>query len=255
VFDTGDMFLWMLTSFRAGGLMMVLPLFIGRAIPRTLRVAFAALLGWIVMPYAAEAVVYPAHLFELVLLIAKELSIGLLMGFAVRLVFFALDIATQILSVEIGLNPAPEFNPDGGAASGNPLGTGLFYLGLLIFVSGAHYAVFFSFARSFELVPPGIQAVDTTFVSVAIKHTARLFALGLLMAAPVMATNFLVNLAFSILGRVVPRMNVFVISFSARIVAGMSMLALSIGLIAHYIVQELNAAPELMLHFIPFAPR
>lgn len=254
MFDTSDMFLWMLTSFRAGALMIVLPLFVVRSVPSTMRVAFAALLGWIVMPYAAGAVVYPTGLVEVFLLIAKEISIGLLMGIAVRMVFFAIDMATQILAVEIGINPAPEFNPDN-SASGNPLGTGLFYLGLLIFVSGAHYAVFFSFARSFELVPPGLQVPDSTFVSVAIKHTARLFVLGLLMAAPVMATNFLVNLTFSILGRVVPRMNVFIISFSARIAAGMSMLALSIGLIVHYIVQEMEAAPELMLHFLPFAIR
>ena len=248
------MFLWMLTTFRASALMVVLPLFVVRSIPRTLRIAFAALLGWIVMPYAEGVVLYPTGLIELVLLVAKEISIGLLMGIAVRLVFFALDVATQILSVEIGLNPAPEFNPDAGT-SGNPLGTGLFYLGLLIFVSGAHYAVFFAFARSLELVPPGLQATDSSFVPTVIQHTARLFVLGLLMSAPVMATNFLVNLTFSVLGRVVPRMNVFILSFSARIAAGMAMLALSVGLIAHYIVQELDAAPELMLHFLPFGLR
>jgi flagellar biosynthesis protein FliR len=254
VFDSADMFLWMLTTFRASALMIVLPLFVVRSVPRTLRVAFAALLGWIVMPYAAGVTIYPGGLFEVVLLVCKEISIGLLMGIAVRMVFFALDIAAQILSVEIGMSPAPEFNPDAGVA-GNPLGTGLFYLGMLIFVSGAHYAVFFSFARSFELVPPGLQVPDTTFVSTVVRHTTRLFLLGLLMSAPVMATNFLVNLTFSVLGRVVPRMNVFVLSFSVRIVAGMSMLALSIGLIAHYVVQELNGAPELMLHFLPFALR
>jgi len=254
MFESADMFLWMLATFRASALLIVLPLFVVRSIPRTLRVAFAALLGWIVMPYAAGGVSVPESLLAVVLLVAKEVSIGLLMGLAVRLVFFALDIATQILSVEIGLNPAPEFNSDAGIA-GNPLGTGLFYLGLLIFVSGAHYAVFFAFARSFELVPPGLQAPDGRFVGVVVQHTSRLFTLGLLMSAPVMATNFLVNLTFSVLGRVVPRMNVFVISFSARIAAGLSMLALSIGLIAHYIIQELDAAPELMLHFLPFALR
>lgn len=254
MFDSADMFLWMLATFRAGALLIVLPLFVVRSVPRTLRIAFAALLGWFVMPYAAGVTIYPQGIAELLLLISKEVSIGLMMGLAVRLVFFAIDVAAQILSVEIGLSPAPEFNPEGGGA-GNPLGTGLFYLGLLIFVSGAHYAVFFAFARSFELVPPGIQAADPAFVSTVVRHTSRLFVLGLLMAAPVLATNFLVNLTFSVLGRVVPRMNVFVLSFSARIVAGMSMLALSIGLIAHYIVQELDAAPELMLHFLPFGVR
>jgi flagellar biosynthetic protein FliR len=56
-----------------------------------------------------------------------------------------------------------------------------------------------------------------------------------------------------LLGRVVPRMNVFVLSFSVRLAAGMAMLALSAGLIAHYIAAQLGDAPEMMLRYLPFA--
>lgn len=250
-FDPAELFLWMLVSFRAAGLLLMLPFIALRSVPVILRVGLAALLAWVVAPLAGGLVAYPTSVPELVLLVAKELSIGFMMGLSARLVFFALDLAAQILAVEIGLNPSPEFDPAANAA-GNPLGTGLFYLGLVLFLGGAHYAVVFAFARSFELVPPGLQMPDNAFVAVMVQHTARIFQLGVLMAAPVMAVNFLVNLVFSVLGRIVPRMNVFVLSFSVRLAAGLAMLALSAGLIAHYIMQQFGATPELMLHVLPF---
>jgi flagellar biosynthesis protein FliR len=254
MFDTGEMFLWLLASFRATGLFLQLPFFAVRSVPVTLRVGIAGMVAWVAVPYAGEAaaaLAYPVSVPGAILLAGKELAIGVLMGLAVRLVFFTLDLAAQILSVEIGINPSPEFDPSANSA-GNPLGTGLFYLGAVLFVAGAHYAVLVAFARSFELVPPGLQAPGADFVGVVVRHSARIFQLGVLMAAPVMAVNFLVNLAFSILGRVVPRMNVFILSFSVRLAAGLAMLALSAGLMTHYIVQEFGEAPELMLRFLPF---
>ena len=255
MFDLGDMFLWLLATFRATGLFLMLPFFAFRAVPGILRVGLAGILGWMMAPFAGEAaaaLAWPSGLGELVLLVAKELSIGLLMGMAVRLIFFTIDLAAHILAVEVGINPAPEFDPSANAA-GNPLGTGLFYLGLVLFVAGGHYAVVYAFARSFELVPPGLQMPDTVFVGEFVRQSARIFQLGILMAAPVLAVNFLVNLGFSLLGRVVPKMNVFMLSFSVRILAGFAMLAFAVGLIAHYILQQIAGTPEIMLRFLPFA--
>jgi flagellar biosynthetic protein FliR len=246
------MFLWLLAAFRAGGMFFMLPIFAVQAVPPVVRIALAMILGWMVVPSLEPLAVFPANLFELVLLVAKELSIGLMMGLAVRLIVFVLEMAAAILAVEIGLRPGPQFDPTTGVA-GNPVGAGLFYLTLLFFFAGAHYAIIFAFTRSFELVPPGLQVPGVEFVPLVVKHTARIFQLGLLMAAPVIATNFLVNLTFSILGRMVPKLNVFILSFSVRIGAGLTMLVLSLGLISRYTMQQLAEAPELMLHFLPFA--
>jgi flagellar biosynthetic protein FliR len=253
MFDTADMFAWMLALFRATALMMAMPVFSHTGFPHTARIGFAALLAWIVLPETAH-LAYPTHVLALVLLVTKEIVIGVLMGLAVRLVFAVLDFAAQVIAVEVGLHPAPQFDSTSNIA-GNPLGTGLFYLGVVVFFSGAHYAVILAFARSFELVPPGLQAPDLNFAALFVQHTARIIELGVLIAAPFMAVNFLINLTFSLLGRVVPRMNVFILSFSARILAGLSLLALSAGLFAHYIIQEFRAVPEVMLRFLPFVAR
>lgn len=250
-FDTAEMFLWLLAAFRATGLMLTMPAFSVRTVPAVMRVGLAAVLGWIATPMLDGTVDIPTHSVAVGLLILKELSIGLLMGLAVRLIFVTIDFAARLLAVEVGINPSPEFDPSQGSG-GNPIGTGLYYIGIVLMFSGAHYAFLYAFMRSFELVQPGLQAPSLDFVSVAVLHTARIFQLGLLMSAPILAVNFLVNLTFSLLGRVVPKMNVFILSFSVRILAGMGMLILSTSLIVHYIMQQMTGAPELMLRLIPF---
>ena len=71
-----------------------------------------------------------------------------------------------------------------------------------------------------------------------IQNSAKILVLGLQMAAPIVAVNFLINLAFAILGKIVPRMNVFVTSFTIRIAAGFLILLTSLGLLTHILMDE-----------------
>jgi flagellar biosynthesis protein FliR len=252
MFDTAHMFAWLFALFRAAGLLFVLPVFSLTSFPRSARLGFAALLAWIVAPAFTPDQVYPTGLLALALMVTKEVAVGVLMGFAVQLVFALLDFAAQIIAVEIGLQPGAQFDSLASAA-GNPLGTGMFYLGIVIFFAGAQYAVIAAFARSFEIVPLGLPVVGVNIAGEVLRQTSRIIQLGVLMAAPFMAVNFLINLMFSILGRVVPRINVFILSFSIRALAGLAMLTLAAGLLVHYTTQEFGGISETMLRFMPFA--
>jgi flagellar biosynthetic protein FliR len=77
-----------------------------------------------------------------------------------------------------------------------------------------------------------------------VGRTSRLFLVGTVMAAPIIAVSFLINLVFSVLGRAVPQMNIFIESLSFRVLAGLIVFGLTLNVTAQHISSYLRRLPE-----------
>lgn len=242
---------WMMAFIRSSGLLAMTPVFSGKNIPVPVRLALAAFLA-----YAAGGTVkvhppLPGDVMALALGAVHELAIGLLMGMAIRIIFYAIEIAGQIVSTEMGLVMSAQIDPVSQNNS-TSIGTALFYLGSLLFLlSGAHHATFAAFVRSFEISVPGAMGLDRSAGEVFVENTGNIFLIAVQMAAPLLATNFVVTLSFAILGKAAPSMNVFAESFSVRIIAGLALVGLTMGLTAQLVLSHVQRSPELMLRLIP----
>ena len=248
---TAFLFLWMMAFIRAGGVLMMIPVFSGRNIPMPVRIALAALLAFIGLQGARGITPPPADVITLVLASAHELIVGLLMGFGVRLMFYAIEMAGQIISGELGLSVSAQIDPMSQNSS-SAVGVALTMFATLLFlISGAHHAVFAAFSRSFALMPPGIAGFNRGVGEIFVQSTGSIFLLAVQMAAPMMAVNFIVTLTFAVLSKAAPGLNAFSESFPVRIAAGLAMLSLGLGLSAQLVLSGLRSAPELMLRLIP----
>lgn len=241
-------FTWMMVFLRALGVVLLMPEFAGYSPPMMVRVGFTFFLATLVagvVPLGHE----PADLWQLGMVSGGEVLLGLALGFVCRLVFGAVDFAGRMISSEVGLAAAPAFGgPD---ISSAPLASMLSaFAVLLFFLVGGHLAVIGAFARTFTFAAPGHPAVNHAAADQIVVGTARLIELGLRIASPFIGLNFLVTLAFAALGRTLPRVQVYIISMSARALMGLALLASAGTLIARHLFVEFQDLPVRMLEMV-----
>lgn len=244
------LFAWLMVFMRALGLILLFPTLAGRPLPVPVRAALAACLATLLYTLVPHREGLPPSAGGLVLLGIREIVLGLAMGWTGRLIFGAVEMAGRVISNEIGLAGVP--GVDSPQPGQEPVATLLVtFAGVLFFLAGGHLGAIAAFARSFELAPAGLASFGPDAPELLVRGTARVLELGLRIAAPFIALNFMITLAFAVLGRAVPRMQVFVLSYSLRSLAGFGLLAGAGALLARYLWPEFDALPLRILELLP----
>ncbi|MFM8363883.1 MAG: flagellar biosynthetic protein FliR [Verrucomicrobiota bacterium] len=244
-----DIYPGMLIFLRASGLFLVMPVFSGQMIPAPVRIGIAAMIAYLLAPIFGDFGGLPGHWFVFVLEVIHEVLAGLLLGFAVRFLLYALEMAGEIIAVQIGLSLSSNIDPVT-RNTATPPNTMLMSFGTVLFlVTGAYQFCLVAFARSFEIFPPS-AIFDPQSINTVIATSGRVFLLATQIAAPLLAISFLVNMCFSVLGRAAPSLNVFLLSFPVQILAGLTVFAMTLGLTFQYIMRDMQQLPETMLRFL-----
>jgi flagellar biosynthetic protein FliR len=232
---------WMFVFLRSVGVLTLMPTLAGRAIPVPVRLALSMLLS-VMLAGLVPAAEIPEDLGALLHASVREVLLGFAMGFVVKMCFASVELAGRIISNEIGLSAQPGFGAP--VPSSEPVAAFLTaFAVILFFLVGGHLTVLSAFARSFSLATAGQALLGSGAADYFILASSHVIEMGLRMAAPFIALNFLIILAFSVLGRAVPKMNIFIVSFSVRSLLGLGLLSGGGALIARYLMIEFSNLP------------
>ncbi|MEW5794873.1 MAG: flagellar biosynthetic protein FliR [Candidatus Zixiibacteriota bacterium] len=242
---------FLLLIIRASGLFLAAPVFSHRAVPVQLKVGLVVLLAVVTMPAVAALQVEPAQsLAELATLVLRELMVGLLIGFAFRLLFQAAELAGSLAGYQVGLAISSAFDPNVGEEVG-AFGRYWILVATLVFLTiNGHHLVIRAFNDSYRVIPPGqMQVVDTT-ADLLMRHTAYVLVLAIKIAAPVLVTLVLMDVALGTVSRVMPTMNIFIVGFPLKIGFGLLVVAMSLPILAYVLEKSTgyfdNAVHELL---------
>lgn len=248
--DLGEVVTPFLLLCRAGAFLYLIPPFSGRVVPKKIRLIIALAVAILLAPSTAWSESLPSHSMGLVMACLGEVFVGLLMGFAVRLVFFAIEVGGEIISMEMGLMMTRAMDPFTNQQT-SIISRLLYFFGIILFLAGGfHYVVLGAFAKSFHVVELGQGLMFQANLPEVVRQSARVFLIGAQMSAPLIAVNFVVTLTFAIMGKAVPKMNVLMASFSVRIWAGLTVFMMTLGLVVRYIYGMASEAPDTLLRFL-----
>lgn len=217
---------------RVGAMVMLLPGFGETAVPARIRLSFALLMALMLYPLLARAVpAIPPTTGALAGAMIKEVVIGLMIGAILRMFLSSLTVAGEILALQTTLSFAQTAAP-GQAQPTTSLSAFLGLLGLvLVMVTDLHHMFITAIANSYSLFPFGKAVQTADAAQLAVQTVGRSFALGVQLAAPVIAFSLVFNIATGLIGRIMPQFQIFFVATPLNVLLGLSIFALSLGLI------------------------
>ena len=212
-------------------LFSVAPIFNSDVIPIQVRIAIALFFALTLFPLLKDTMPkINLDLLSFVLLVVIEVVVGLIIGFMISLIFMGMQIAGEIMGFDLGFNIATIYDPETG---NNPvLARFLYYTAALIFLLlNGHHFILESIKLSYESVPIGGFSLNNQLVDKLIRTSSIVFIIAIKIAAPVIISLFLTNIALGILARIVPQMNIFIIGFPLKIGVGLLIISFMIPFI------------------------
>jgi flagellar biosynthetic protein FliR len=213
---------------RALALFTALPVLGARSVPNRVRIALAAFIALAAQPSLPPIEPVPLDSPQALLLVAQQLVIGLSLGFAVRLVFAAVEFAGEIIGLQMGLNFAGFFDPlsaSTATAASRFFGT---MVAWLFIVANGHLLVIGALVHSFTAFPVGPEPFAFLHQVQPQRWGAEIFSTGLWIALPLVTMMIFVNLVLGAISRVAPQINIFAIGFPVTLGVGLLGLLLTL---------------------------
>jgi flagellar biosynthesis protein FliR len=228
---------------RPGALVLAAPPFGGLYTPTPVKIGLTVILGVVLAP--AVAVPGEVATAGLALLVARETAIGLALAFAVRVLMAGAELGGQLAGFQLGFGYAATVDPNTGARN-NLLASIYSALTLYTFLSlDAHHALLRALADTYRLVPIGYGFHAATIGRTAASLLGVVFVFGIQVATPIVIVLLVAELAIGLVSRAAPALNLMVIGFPVRLLAGLIALSATIGVVPSIVARLITPALEL----------
>ena len=231
-----QMQLFFLVFLRTGAFLMAIPGLGAASVPVIFRIGLCLAASLLIFPLVKIGPLpVSTDVFTLAVSAAGEVLLGILAGVAVRLIFEGIQLAGELAGYQMGLAIAEVIDP----ASEDQvaiLSQFMSLLATLVFlILNGHHWLIRTLVESYEIVPPVGFQVNGPVLERLTRLTAGMFITGLKAGGPVMVALLLATVAFGLVARTVPQMNIFIVSMPVNIAVGLLFFGLSLPHLTAYL--------------------
>ena len=215
-------FLWPL--FRIGALIASSPILGNPAFPPRAKIGLAVAITLVIAPTLGSLPQVEPGSAAGLLTLAQQVVIGVAMGLAMRIVFVAVEMAGNIIALQMGLGFATFFDPVN-SAQVPVVGQFLGLLFTLVFLAlNGHLLMIEVLADSFRIFPITAQPASALGWKTLADWGGEIFRAGLLLSLPMVAALLIANISIGIMTRAAPQLNIFAVGFPITLAAGFMVL-------------------------------
>jgi flagellar biosynthetic protein FliR len=238
--DLSPMLMFAIALIRISLLVLGTPMFGGTYAPAQAKVGLVLVLGAFMAPVIGIPQTIEAGLFLTV--VVREVLIGFALAMSVRLLQAGAELGGYLIGFQMGLSYAALIDPQSGVRN-NILAALYGSVAIIVFfVTNAHHDVLRAMAASYQALPIGGGAVAANLGELTARMFGLMFTLGVRLAAPVVVTLLIAEVALGVMARVAPTLNLMVTAAPVRLLVGWIVLALA-----------LRVLPEILTRAFPHA--
>lgn len=220
---TVDQILCLLLAFiRVATIVAVLPIIGSRGTPLTVKAGISIILTIIMFPLLSVRVLeIPTGVLSFAVVAAKEVFVGLTLGFAAGLIFAIVQYGAYLVDQEMSFTFAETFDPMT-EQSTTPIAQ-LFAVvfSVMFLILGGHRMLITAMAKAFEIIPVGSVKLSAGPLAVQLtRMTADIFSVGLRFTAPILITLIMTTTVLGIIARTAPQLNIFIVGLPLKIGMG-----------------------------------
>jgi flagellar biosynthetic protein FliR len=230
---------------RIGAVLLMLPGVGESYVSPRIRLSLALVVSLALWPVIAGVLpALPETLGGMAGWIIREVIVGLMIGALLRSFLTALATAGEIVALQTTLAFAQTANPMQ-TQPGSTITAFLMLLGTtMIFATNTHHLFIAGLVGSYELIRPVGPLLTGDFATLAIRTLGDAFMLGVQLSAPLLVFALIFNLASGLVGRVMPAFQVFFAAAPLSILLGLSVFALSLGVVGTVFIDRYRALAQ-----------
>ena len=218
---------FVLLFFRVGALFISSPIFGRINIPQLVKISFMGALTFLFFLIGPPPTLLEySTLFGFFLLVAKEIVIGIALAFVTNIFFSLTFTAGQLIDMQIGFGIVNVYDPQNNTQIpmiGNLLNV---ILVITFFLVDGHQRLIYLVYLTLEALPIGTLTLSGGIGLVMLEIFANAFAIGIMVAMPVLASGLVIEITFGTLARSVPQLHMFVIGMPLKTAIGFVLLTI-----------------------------
>ncbi len=245
---------YMLVLIRVSIVLFMFPIFSSNVFPRRLKMGFAmvtALLFYSVVELDLNR--FPLSVPATGLLVLAEAMIGLTLGLCLRIFFGSVQLAGQVIGFQMGFAMINVVDPQTGSNVSIMDQLGYWVCVVVFLILNGHHIIFLSVIDSFKLVPIGFFMMQEVMLVKILELGGELFVLAIKIGAPVIASLLFVSVGFGLMAKFSPQMNVMIVAFPLKIIAGLLLFGLVIQVIVIATRGYIGEFKEILMYLLYFA--